>query len=347
MTKVLFIGDPHIQVSNIPEVEIFLERLLILAEEKKPDFIVIAGDLLHTHERLHTLALNKAYEMVEKLREIAETYVLVGNHDLCNNQQFLTENHWMNGMKEWDNVHIIDKVKHITYNSEEFVFVPYVPPGRFLEALNKVGRKWEKASCIFAHQEFAGCKMGAIVSEEGDKWPLDFPLVVSGHIHSRQRPQENIYYSGSAMQHAFGESEKNIIADFIFNQDKYILNEVDLHLPRKKIVYVDVKDIDNYEIQETEDKLKLTVSGDYEDFKTVKKTKKYKELVKKGVKVVFKPKKIEKLKKKEELQIETDETNFISILNLLVQKEKNPYLLQSYEKIINDKDTKIVDILIL
>ena len=347
MTKVLFIGDPHIQVSNIPEVEIFLERLLILAKEKKPDFIVIAGDLLHTHERLHTLALNKAYEMVEKLRDIAETYVLVGNHDLCNNQQFLTENHWMNGMKEWNNVHIIDKVKHITYNSEEFVFVPYVPPGRFLEALNTVERKWETVSCIFAHQEFSGCKMGAIVSEEGDKWPLDFPFVVSGHIHSKQSPQENVYYSGSAMQHAFGESEKNIIANFSFENGEYNLEEVDLKLPRKKIVYMDVKEIDRYEVEDTEDKLKLTISGDYEDFKAVKKTKKYKELVKKGLKIVFKPKKIEKLKKKEELQIETDETNFLTILNQLVQNEKNPYLLQSYEKIINDKDTKITDILIL
>ena len=65
---------------------------------------------------------------------------------------------------------------------------------------------------IFSHQEFSGCKMGAIISIEGDKWSLDYPHIVSGHIHSRQIPQKNIYYPGAAMQHAFGESEKNIIA---------------------------------------------------------------------------------------------------------------------------------------
>ena len=48
-TSVLFIGDPHFQVSNIPEVELFMEKIINLATEKKPDIIVIAGDILHTH----------------------------------------------------------------------------------------------------------------------------------------------------------------------------------------------------------------------------------------------------------------------------------------------------------
>ncbi len=66
--------------------------------------------------------------------------------------------------------------------------VPYVPPGRFVEALNIIDNEWWKnVNCIFAHQEFYGCKMGAIESIEGDKWDHSFPLVISGHIHSEQR----------------------------------------------------------------------------------------------------------------------------------------------------------------
>ncbi len=45
-------------------------------------------------------------------------------------------------------------------------------------------------------------KMGAIESIEGDKWDHSFPLVISGHIHSEQRPQKNIFYPGSVIQHA-------------------------------------------------------------------------------------------------------------------------------------------------
>jgi DNA repair exonuclease SbcCD nuclease subunit len=356
MTKVLFIGDPHFQVGNIQEVDMFLEKIINLATEKSPDIIVIAGDLLHTHERLHTIALNKAYELVDSMRKISKTYVLVGNHDATTNTIFLTDNHWMNGMKEWKNTVIVDKVISEIINNEKFVFVPYVPPGRFEEALKTLREPWNDSSCIFAHQEFAGCKMGAIVSVEGDKWSLHNPLVVSGHIHSRQTPQKNIYYSGSAMQHAFGESEKNIIALLLFEKEKeYQIEEIDLGLPRKKIVYMDVDDVDTYKVPDSEDQIKVTVKGDYNEFKALKKTKKYKDMIDKGVKVVFKPKKIDQMKKVIENGIEketvddikTNATDFNSILSSIITEQKNPYLMQSYELIVNGKEMNLDDILFL
>jgi DNA repair exonuclease SbcCD nuclease subunit len=344
--KIIFIGDPHIQVTNLPEFEIFMKRLIILATEQSPDLIVIAGDLLHNHERLHTLALNKAYDMVNDMRIIAKTYVLVGNHDMCNNQQFLTQNHWMNGMKEWENTIIVDQVLTETIRGEKFVFAPYVTPGRFEEALNTIGDEWRDASCIFAHQEFAGCKMGAIVSVEGDKWALTNPSVISGHIHSRQFPQENIYYTGSAMQHAFGESEKNIIACLTFSDGVYKNNEVDLELPRKKIVYMDVEDIEKFNVSdENPDKVKVTLSGSYEQFKALKKTKKYKTLLKKDVKIVFKPKKLAPQDIPEEKQ--TTNTKFTTLLLDLVNGEKDPYLSHAYELIVNEKESEIEDTIFL
>lgn len=353
---ILFIGDPHIQVSNIPEVNLFIERIINLATEKKPDCICIGGDLLHTHERLHTIALNKAYELVNNMRMIAKTYVLVGNHDYIQNQQFLTENHWMLGMKEWENTVVVDNVITEIINGEKFVFCPYVPPGRFEEALNTLHGKWDDASCIFAHQEFAGCKMGAIISVEGDKWDIEYPHVISGHIHSRQIPQENIYYTGSAMQHAFGESEKNIIAYLTFQDRQYKREEIDLKLPRKKIVYMDVEDIDNYQTPETDDQIKVTLSGNYDQFKALKKTKKYKNLLEKGIKVIFKPKKLKKKKKHvneagEEVEIVDDiqnnGTDFKTILTSIVDNQRDPYLVRAYELIINGKEMTIDDVIFL
>jgi|UniRef100_A0A6C0H3H3 DNA repair exonuclease SbcCD nuclease subunit len=342
------IGDPHIQVANIPETDLLIERLIHLATERSPDLIIVLGDVLHTHERLHTIALNKAYQMIDKLRLIAKTYVLVGNHDMINNQVFLNDNHWLSGMKEWANTVIVDKVLTETIKGEKFVFLPYVPPGRFQEALNTLDCDWTDASCIFAHQEFAGCKMGAIISVEGDKWPVSHPNVVSGHIHSRQIPQENIYYTGSAMQHAFGESEKNIIAYLTFEDRKYIREEIDLQLPRKKIVYMDVEDVDTYEVPITEDTLKVTVSGNYDQFKALKKTKKYKNLLDKGVKVIFKPKKIKKndenANKSEE---KSNSSDFQTILGTIVNDQKDPYLFKAYELIVNGKDVSTDDVIFL
>tara|TARA_B110000438_G_scaffold288148_1_gene321256 strand:+ start:5022 stop:6023 length:1002 start_codon:yes stop_codon:yes gene_type:complete len=332
--KVLAIGDPHFMIKNIPEVEIFVKKLEELIKIENPDYIVMLGDLLHEHERLHTIPLNIAYNFIKMLSSYAYTYCIVGNHDLINNKQYLTDNHWMNAMKDWDNVKIIDKV--ITEN--DFVFCPYVPPGRFTDAVESYIKFDTK--CVFAHQEFYGCKMGAIVSVDGDKWLDTHPIVISGHIHSNQRPQDNVYYPGSSLQHAFGESEKNIIPIIKFSDSGYDIREVDLELPRKKIVYVDIENIDDYEVKDTKHKLKIKLSGNYEEFKTFKKSVKYKELSKKGVKISYKPKKVE------EKMNDIDSSDFLKILHNLVIKEKNSYLLSDYNHIFLNRE-KNEDVIIL
>jgi hypothetical protein len=230
-------------------------------------------------------------------------------------------------MKDWDNVVIVDTVIRLVKKGEKLVFVPYVPNGRFLEAL-ETGEEWRDADCIFAHQEFAGCKMGAIISIDGDRWPEDYPRIVSGHIHSKQTPQPNIYYTGSAMQHAFGESDKNVIPIITF---PYNVKEIDLDLPRKKIIYMDMDKIEDFVPKETNDQLKLTISGSFDEFKTFKKTEKYKELTKNGTKVVF------KAKKEITNQKETTDTNFRDILFKLVSETKNKTLLEYYELVINNR----------
>jgi DNA repair exonuclease SbcCD nuclease subunit len=346
--NVLFIGDVHFQASNIPEVDLFIEKITELAIEKQPTLIIIAGDLLHTHERLHTTPLNKAYDFVDKMRKIALTYVLVGNHDLESNQEFLTHNHWMCGMKEWVNTVIVDTVMTYRLLEHKFVLVPYVAPGRFIEALDTCEEDWNDASCIFAHQEFAGCKMGAIVSIDGDKWPITNPHVVSGHIHSRQIVQENVYYPGAAMQHAFGESEKNVIPLLTFHEGGYEREEIELDLPRKKIVYMNVDDVDTYVPPETNDKIKVTVSGEYEDFKALKKTARYKKLVEDGVKVVFKTTRAEKKLKDGELEAQLGgHEDFQDILSELVTKKSDPFLYQSYQIVVHGKNVPVEDVMFL
>lgn len=348
LTSVICIGDPHFKVDNILEIEQFMEKIIILLEEKKPTFIVVLGDILHTHEKIHTDAMNMAYKFVKAINNISKTYILVGNHDMISNQIFLTPDHWMNGMKEWKNTVIVDKVIKDEINGNVFVFVPYVFAGRFQEALDSLNDEdkeyYKKASCIFAHQEFYGCKMGAIVSIDGDKWSLDYPNIISGHIHSNQKPQENIYYPGSSMETSFGESQNNIIAFLQFNNEidnNYSLEEIDLKLPRKKIVYLDVDSVENFTIPISDDKLKVSISGEFEDFKVLKKTKKYKELVDNGIKVVFKPKRSEKKLKDEKVQenIEKNEgkSDFRLILEDMIENQKNPYLREAYELIVNNK----------
>ena len=337
MLKIIAIGDVHFKCSNIPEVDLFIYKITELVKEKKPDIIVIMGDVLDTHERIHTIPLNKAYEFIDNMRIHTKVYILVGNHDMCSNQEFLTENHWMNGLKKWNNVTIVDTVLDVEVEGLKFIFCPYVSNGRFEEALNTndfyINNK-NDINIIFAHQEFRGCKMGAIDSIDGDIWNILSPHVVSGHIHSKQSPQSNIYYTGSAMQHAFGESENNTIPLFTYTgvntlpNGKYILEELDLQLPKKYIIYMDVEDLNNYVYVKSENKIRITLSGLFEQFKAIKKTQKYKDLITVcGVKINFNQRKIINT----DIDIEITKLNsFNEILSDLIKKQNDLYLTEIY-----------------
>ena len=344
--RIICIGDPHIQVSNFIEVEQLHNKVEELLDELKPDLVVILGDVLHTHEKIHSMAMNRACSFIDMVRKRSRTFLLVGNHDAYSNQIFLSDDHWMNQLKEWDNLTVVDKPMTLDTPAGILLFVPYVYPGRFFEALDTVP-SWKKSRCIFAHQEFAGCKMGAIVSEIGDQWSEDFPDVISGHIHSNQRIN-NVYYPGASLQQAFGESERNIIAytDFVEHEKGYVLEEIDLGLPRKKTIYADISEMDDIKIPNGEDKIRITVSGDHNDFKTFKKTKQYKDLIDKDVKIVFKQKKsIAAHTEQVRLSIceEGKDSTFLEIVSSSVMREKNPYLFQVYEQLALDRINNVSD----
>ena len=336
--RILAIGDNHFRVDNIHMISRFIRALIQKTKEVKPDLIVLLGDILHDHERVHTTAMNKAYELIRGLRDLAPLYIIVGNHDMINHKQFLSDNHWMNALKEWRDVHISDKVLVKSNKLHKFIFCPYVAPGRFIEALVTLDESWEDATIIFAHQEFKGCKMGALISEEGDEWSTENPFVVSGHIHSKQTPQDNIFYPGSSMQVAYGESEQNIVAliDLIELEDgaSIDIEEINLGLPIRKVVYLNTEEFRNYELPDTEDEIKLSLSGTYEDFRSMKKTKKFIDLINKGIKITFRH--ARHVDKDENITC-TDTKDFDEILRQLIEKENDEDLHKAYELLLEKK----------
>jgi len=331
--QIVAIGDTHFKVDNMNIVDKLIEEIVSKLTLLKPDLIVLLGDILHDHERLHTLALNRALDFINKLRNISKVFVLVGNHDMINHDQFLSDQHWMNALKQWDNVCIVDKVEHLECSdiNANFLFCPYVAPGRFQEALETHEFDWRESDIIFAHQEFKGCKMGAIISDDGDEWDIDDPFVISGHIHSKQSPQDNIMYPGSSMQVAYGESNENIILIVDYNDGEIELTEQILNIPRKRIVYIDTDSFDQYEPPTTEDEIKITIKGKYTDFKAIKKTSKYKKLVKLGFKISYKHEKLDITTDKKKAEVK----DFTNVLESLVKSSSDEFLNKAYDKLLN------------
>ena len=209
--SVLAIGDPHFMLSNLDNTHEYTKKIVKIIKQKNPDIVVVLGDLFHTHEKKHLLVENEVTFFLSNLVKHSTVYLIVGNHDMINSQQFLTKNHAFTPYKKWDNLIICDRPKEEIINDKRYIFVPFVPPGRFFEALDHI-EDWKSADCIFAHQEIYGCKFNpTMVSEHGDKWEPSFPMLISGHIHEEQWVDTNVYYPGSSMQHGFAECQDKII----------------------------------------------------------------------------------------------------------------------------------------
>jgi DNA repair exonuclease SbcCD nuclease subunit len=329
--RFLFIGDVHIKTDNAEEIEILITEIDRVCSENKYNYIIVGGDIMHYHERLFTQCLNKSLHFLNKLSNIAYTYVLVGNHDYINNSEFLSENHWMNSMKNVKNLKIVDNVTE----EKDFILCPYVYPGRFIEALETKTKEWNSKKIIFAHQEFRGCKMGAIVSVEGDEWKENYPFVISGHIHDNQKVGNNIYYPGSPLQHAFGDSETRVLCDILLEKDENNPKIIDipLNVPKKRIMKTDIQNIKKIkEITENLDnlnKIKIKLDVTNEEFKLFKETKDYKDLINKGVKIQITKKKTDK----KEIEETKDETNFTQILENIIDDDE-PLVRELYNQVV-------------
>nr|QCF47450.1 hypothetical protein [Erythrocytic necrosis virus] len=198
--NILFITDLHVKISTFEQLD-HLQKYLQEWIKKAPrlDCIVVGGDTLDTHEKLCSLSLSKACNFIDFLTQLSPcVYILVGNHDYINNSQLCTDKHWLNVLKKWGRVIVVDKPKKSYIKNKGILFVPYVPPGSFNTILESVDS--EDANIIFAHQEFRGCKMGSIESVIGDEWTRDI-CVISGHIHEMQNVG-NVYYPGSSISHS-------------------------------------------------------------------------------------------------------------------------------------------------
>lgn len=320
-TKCIAIGDPHFQVSTIPQAQILINKIHCLVDnlQNDLDFIVILGDLLHTHEKIHVSPFKLATEFIVSLAEKLPVYLIIGNHDYCNNQQFLTENHAFNSFKKIPNVTICDKVIIDTIKGHKFGFCPYTPPEQFEKALNTVN-DWKDCVCIFAHQEFYGCRFNpTMTSIDGDVWDNENPLVISGHIHDSQWLQDNIYYVGSSMQHAFGESADKTIAYIKFKKSgDFKLKKIDLELQKKRIIYKDIKDLQDYVPPNEENTaIKLVIKGNSQEFKVFRKSLNYKRLISSNIKISFMPISTPT----PELELTTNKKSVIEILTEMISNE--------------------------
>jgi DNA repair exonuclease SbcCD nuclease subunit len=314
--RILLIGDQHIKVDNIKIAKILCSRLKEFLKNKSFDMIVSMGDLLHTNERLHTIALNEAINYLQILASHSPTFVLVGNHDYINCAQYLSENHWLNCVKSVPNLTVVDKVLFLEKEGIKLVFSPFVPDSRFVESLNTIGDKWKTADCIFGHQLIDGGKMGATDVKNIEEWKEEYPLLMCGHIHEKQTISKNLRYVGSVLQHSFGEPCDKSITTVEITKDGIKFEEDYLELPKKETLYIQSSELDTLEPPPIDDnhQFKIVINGNEEEYKTFRQSQKFKKF--RGIPIVFKYTRKQLEEKKENIKNKPSSNNFYDELYL-------------------------------
>lgn len=337
--KLLCIGDPHFQDKNIEETQIFVNevRRWIVENLARLDAIVILGDVLHNHEIVYTFPLNQAIAFFEMCSSYVKTYVLVGNHDMTSNTVFLEPHHWMNSFKKWKNIVIVDVPTQIDHN---IIAIPYVPNGRMKEALDYIPNWREEAKLILAHQQLNGAKMGAIVENNVEEWEDTFPLCISGHIHDKQWVKPNLFYSGSSMQHAFGESHNKSLTYVVVENDEIKLEEVYLNIKLKEIVHVTVEQLQKIIEKEKENKnefidKKLVIKDDPDKILALRNSAAFQEL--QDSKLFTRIQCKTKASDHEMKTYETYNSSFETLVMASVVSEQDPYLLSFARHIMYDQ----------
>jgi DNA repair exonuclease SbcCD nuclease subunit len=176
MSKVLFIGDPHLKITRFDLAKQFLVWIDQVIIDTKPDLVVNLGDTFDTHAVVRSEIMAEFMKHVDATRLICPYVYLVGNHD-CFKPSDMKYHALSNMVGKFNDFIIVDKVQDLygmtfvpyTHNSDDF-------PKKTLPI------------CV-AHQTFKGADYGDITTKDGvDPCSIeDASIIISGHIHKRQR----------------------------------------------------------------------------------------------------------------------------------------------------------------
>jgi len=211
--------------------------------------VICLGDTLDRHATLDQLAKKAAEDFFITISKITPLVILIGNHDRINDRDFLSDISPFYVMKFIPNITVVDSTTWI----DDEIYVPYVEPGKFLDALKIInydpsvdGIKHPRF--IFAHQEFKDSQMGSVKSIKGDIWKIEYPTVFTGHMHEYQVLPQGIICVGSLIQNKFDNHHDKalIILNFDNTEHKYVRYHLK-SAPRTLILKFTQNDLDDFE----------------------------------------------------------------------------------------------------
>ena len=250
--SVLIVGDLHFKPSNERQTLMIQNDIMQILSSRKIEFVVLLGDTLDSHEKINMECFNRACDLFDVIISTGiHLFVLIGNHDRANNKVYMTNRHPFRGYNNQRGITIVHRCyvhSHILegLGTLKFCFVPFVPDGMYLQALEDCNINVKEISIFFSHSEFEGCKINRLTKSKCDKWPNEYPLNISGHIHDEEVVQPNLIYTGTPFQHTYADSSNKGLFLIDLTTSEYTLQKIKTSVPTKvvwKIHYTQLEQI--------------------------------------------------------------------------------------------------------
>jgi DNA repair exonuclease SbcCD nuclease subunit len=220
MKKILYVGDPHVQVSNVKESENLFGFVKKIAEEQNVNFIFLLGDLFHTHAVKRVEVEDFWEKTLLDLAEQHKVIALVGNHDQVGSYEREQQQNSLNVFcNKHKNLQIVNKPDVI---DGQILAMPHYSSHE--EFLKKSKEFYDEGftNLLVAHQTFTGAQYeNGFFSEEGvDPALVAQNKIVSGHIHTRQEIGK-CFYPGTAKWDTMADANQDKGLVVITYDDQY------------------------------------------------------------------------------------------------------------------------------
>jgi DNA repair exonuclease SbcCD nuclease subunit len=219
MSKILFIGDPHLKITRFDLAQDFLSWVTGLILELKPDVVINLGDTFDSHAVVRSEIMNIFKKHVAEITEAGIPYeYILGNHDMAS--PTCSKYHALQPF-DMERFRVIDTPTHDL--TAGISYIPYIHNFHEFPV--------ETQPICIAHQQFVGCDYGYYRPDVGtDADKVNANIIISGHIHKRQQFGK-VIYPGTPFAQSVNDvnQEKGVM---LFDTDTYACTYYDSPLPR-------------------------------------------------------------------------------------------------------------------
>jgi len=229
MSKILFIGDPHLKMNRFDMAKSFLEWINFQIAEHKPDIVINLGDTFDNHAVIRSEIQGEFRKHIDFVMSLnIKYYYILGNHD-----QYRPKDNKYHALQSFvginDNFIVVDKRIDI----DNITMVPFIAD---IENFPIDTRE----ICI-AHQTFIGADYGYHRPDAGvNADDIKANIIISGHVHKKQEFGK-VVYPGTPYSHNINDIDM-IKGITIFDTATYERSFVESPFPRWKSIKFEVSE---------------------------------------------------------------------------------------------------------